>query len=63
MIQFNKIFIQLENQVIVNQITTKVVWRVTEELEGVPNFMTSLISQLVGGLVKKKGVDVGVQTE
>ena len=41
----------------------QVVRRVTEELEGVPNFMARLISQLVGGLVKKKGVDVGVQTE
>ena len=41
----------------------QVVRRMTEELEGVPNFMARLISQLVGGLVKKKGVDVGVQTE
>ena len=36
----------------------QVVRRVTEELEGVPNFMVRLISQ-----VTKKGVDVGVQTE
>ena len=35
-----------------------VVMRMTEELEGVPNFMARLISQ-----VTKKGVDVGVQTE
>ena len=35
-----------------------VVMRMTEELEGVPNFMVRLISQ-----VTKKGVDVGVQTE
>ena len=41
----------------------QVVRRMTEELEGVPNFMARLISQLVGGMVKKKGVDVGVQTE
>ena len=41
----------------------QVVRRITEELEGVPNFMARLISQLVGGMVKKKKVDVGVQTE
>ena len=41
----------------------QVVRGMTEELEGVPYFMERLISQLVGGLVKKKGVDVGVQTE
>ena len=41
----------------------QVVRRMTGELEGVPNFMARLISQLVGGMVKKKGVDVGVQTE
>ena len=35
-----------------------VVMRMTEELEGVPNFMARLISQ-----VTKNGVDVGVQTE
>ena len=35
----------------------------TEELEGVPTFMARLISQLVGRVVKKKRVDVGVQTE
>ena len=35
----------------------------TEELEGVPSFMARLISQLVGRVVKKKRVDVGVQTE
>ena len=40
-----------------------VVRRMTKELEGVPNFMARLISQLVGKLVKKKGVDVEVQTE
>ena len=34
----------------------------TEELEGVPNFMANLIIQLVGRVVKKKSVDVGVQT-
>ena len=41
----------------------QVMRRLTEELEGVPNFMARLISQLVGKLVKKKGVDVEVQTE
>ena len=41
----------------------QVVRRITEELEGVPNFIARLISQLVGRLVKKKRVDVGVQTE
>ena len=41
----------------------EVIKMMTEELEGVPSFMARLISQLVGGLVKKKGVDVGVQTE
>ena len=41
----------------------QVMRRLTEELEGVPNFMARLISQLVGRLVKKKGVDVEVQTE
>ena len=41
----------------------QVVRRMTEELEGEPNFMARLISQLLGGLVKKKGVDVCVQTE
>ena len=41
----------------------QVVRRMTDELEGVPIFMARLISQLVGGMVKKKGVDVGVQTE
>ena len=40
-----------------------VVRRMTKEVEGVPNFMARLISQLVGGMVKKKKVDVGVQTE
>ena len=35
----------------------------TEELEEVPTFMARLISQLVGRVVKKKRVDVGVQTE
>ena len=35
----------------------------TEELEGVPNFMANLIIQLVGRVVKKKSVDFGVQTE
>ena len=40
-----------------------VVRRMTEELEGAPSFMARLISQLVGKLVKKKGVDVEVQTE
>ena len=35
----------------------------TEELEGVPNFMANLIIQLVGRVVKKKSVDIGVQTE
>ena len=34
-----------------------------EELEGVPTFMARLISQLVGRVVKKKRVDVGVQTD
>ena len=41
----------------------QVVRRMTKEVEGVPNFMARLISQLVGGMVKKKKVDVGVQTE
>ena len=41
----------------------QVVRRMTEELEGMPNFMARLISQLVGGMVKKNGVDIGVQTE
>ena len=35
----------------------------TEELEEVPTFMARLISQLVGRVIKKKRVDVGVQTE
>ena len=35
----------------------------TEELEGVPSFMANLIIQLVGRVVKKKSVDIGVQTE
>ena len=41
----------------------QVMRRMTKEVEGVPNFMARLISQLVGGMVKKKKVDVGVQTE
>ena len=36
----------------------QVVMRMTKELEGVPNFMARLISQ-----VTKNGVDVGVQTD
>ena len=41
----------------------EVIKMMTEELEGVPSFMARLISQLVGRVVKKKRVDVGVQTE
>ena len=41
----------------------EVIKMMTEELEVVPNFMARLISQLVGRVVKKKRVDVGVQTE
>ena len=40
----------------------EVIKMMTEELEGVPNFMANLIIQLVGRVVKKKSVDVGVQT-
>ena len=41
----------------------EVIKMMTEELEGVPSFMARLISQLVGRVVKKKSVDIGVQTE
>ena len=41
----------------------EVIKMMTEELEGVPSFMARLISQLVERVVKKKRVDVGVQTE
>ena len=41
----------------------EIIKMMTEELEGVPSFMARLISQLVGRVVKKKRVDVGVQTE
>ena len=41
----------------------QVMRRMTKEVEGVPNFMARLISQLVGRVIKKKRVDVGVQTE
>ena len=41
----------------------EVIKMMTEELEGVPSFMANLIIQLVGRVVKKKSVDIGVQTE
>ena len=41
----------------------EVVRRMTEEIEGVPNFMARLINQLLGRVVKKKGVDIGFQTD
>ena len=41
----------------------EVVRRMPEEIEGVPNFLARLINQLLGRVVKKKRVDVGVQTD
>ena len=41
----------------------EVVRRMPEEIEGVPNFMARLINQLLGRVVRKKRVDVGVQTD
>ena len=41
----------------------EVVRRMPEEIEGVPHFIARLINQLLGRVVKKKRVDVGVQTD
>ena len=41
----------------------EVVRRMPEEIEGVPNFLARLINQLLGRVVRKKRVDVGVQTD
>ena len=41
----------------------EVVRRMPEEIEGVPNFIARLINQLLVRVVKKKRVDVGVQTD
>ena len=41
----------------------EVVKKITQKLEGVPPFMARLTIQLLGNMIKKKRVDVGVQTE
>ena len=40
----------------------EVVKTITQKLEGVPPFMARLTIQLLGNMIKKKRVDVGVQT-
>ena len=41
----------------------RVVMMMTQELGGVPPFLARVVNQLLAGTTKKKGVDVGVQTE
>merc|ERR1719357_1669187 len=41
----------------------KVVMMMTQELGGVPPFLARVVNQLLAGTAKKRGVDVGVQTE
>ena len=35
----------------------------TQELGGVPPFLAQVVNQLLAGAARKRGVDVGVQTE
>merc|ERR1719234_2394804 len=41
----------------------EVVKRITQELGGMPGFMARLISQLLGRVTRKRGVDIAVQTD
>ena len=41
----------------------EVVKKVTQELGGVPGFITRLISQLLGKVTRERRVDVAVQTD
>ena len=41
----------------------EVVMRISQELGGVPSFMARLISQLLGRVTRKRGVDIAVQTD
>ena len=41
----------------------RVVMMMTQELGGVPPFLARVVNQLLPGAVRRRGVDVGVQTE
>ena len=41
----------------------RVVMMMTQELGGVPPFLARVVNQLLAGAARKRGVDVGVQTE
>ena len=41
----------------------RVVMMMTQELGGVPPFLARVVNQLLAGTTRKRGVDVGVQTE
>ena len=41
----------------------RVVMMMTQELGGVPPFLARVVNQLLAGAARKRGVDVGAQTE
>ena len=41
----------------------RIVMMVTQELDGLPHFLVRVVNQLLAGAARRRGVEVGVQTE